>query len=120
MTGKTQITIDEQGAIKTVVASFCHVPKEDLSYMVSIWISDKKYHEELPNTVILPADWNQGGFDADTGLTGRKLAVDNYGTRIPLGGGAFSGKDSTKGGQERGAYIARRTRCRHFKSQPGL
>ena len=38
----------------------------------------------------------QGGPDADTGLTGRKLMVDSYGTFAPHGGGAFSGKDPTK------------------------
>jgi S-adenosylmethionine synthetase len=37
-----------------------------------------------------------GGFYADTGLTGRKIMVDSYGPFIPHGGGAFSGKDSTK------------------------
>ncbi|PIV38340.1 MAG: methionine adenosyltransferase, partial [Candidatus Portnoybacteria bacterium CG02_land_8_20_14_3_00_45_8] len=38
----------------------------------------------------------QGGFEADTGLTGRKIMVDTYGGFIPHGGGAFSGKDPTK------------------------
>ena len=37
-----------------------------------------------------------GGFEADTGLTGRKLMVDTYGGLIPHGGGALSGKDGTK------------------------
>lgn len=36
----------------------------------------------------------------------RRLAVDNYGPRVPLGGGAFSGKDGTKVDRS-GAYIAR-------------
>ena len=40
-------------------------------------------------------------------MTGRKLAVDNYGPRVPLGGGAFSGKDSTKVDRS-AAYMARR------------
>jgi S-adenosylmethionine synthetase len=47
-----------------------------------------------------------GGFDADTGLTGRKLIVDNYGPRVPVGGGAFSGKDPTKSDRS-AAYMAR-------------
>ena len=59
-------------------------------------------------THINPAgDWSQGGFDADAGLTGRKLAVDNYGPRVPFGGGAFSGKDSTKVDRS-AAYMARK------------
>lgn len=36
------------------------------------------------------------GPSADTGLTGRKLAVDTYGTAAHHGGGAFSGKDPSK------------------------
>ena len=37
-----------------------------------------------------------GGPDGDTGLTGRKIIVDTYGGWAPHGGGAFSGKDPTK------------------------
>ncbi len=37
-----------------------------------------------------------GGPDGDAGLTGRKIIVDTYGGAAPHGGGAFSGKDSTK------------------------
>lgn len=47
-----------------------------------------------------------GGPEADTGLTGRKLMVDSYGTFAPHGGGAFSGKDPTKMDRS-GAYMAR-------------
>ncbi len=47
-----------------------------------------------------------GGFDADTGLTGRKLMVDSYGSMIPHGGGAFSGKDCSKVDRS-AAYMAR-------------
>jgi len=37
-----------------------------------------------------------GGPEGDTGLTGRKIIVDTYGGMARHGGGAFSGKDSTK------------------------
>ena len=47
-----------------------------------------------------------GGFEADTGLTGRKLMADTYGGLAPHGGGALSGKDGTKVDRS-GAYIAR-------------
>ena len=47
-----------------------------------------------------------GGFDADTGLTGRKLMVDTYGGLAPHGGGALSGKDGTKVDRS-GTYMAR-------------
>ena len=47
-----------------------------------------------------------GGFEADTGLTGRKVMADTYGGLAPHGGGALSGKDGTKVDRS-GAYIAR-------------
>ena len=47
-----------------------------------------------------------GGFEADTGLTGRKLMVDTYGGLAPHGGGALSGKDAPKVDRS-GAYMAR-------------
>lgn len=47
-----------------------------------------------------------GGFEADTGLTGRKLMADTYGGLAPHGGGALSGKDGTKVDRS-GAYMAR-------------
>ena len=47
-----------------------------------------------------------GGPVADTGLTGRKLAVDQYGPVAHIGGGALSGKDPTKVDRS-GAYAAR-------------
>jgi S-adenosylmethionine synthetase len=47
-----------------------------------------------------------GGPNGDTGLTGRKIIVDTYGGAAPHGGGAFSGKDSTKVDRS-AAYIAR-------------
>jgi len=37
-----------------------------------------------------------GGPQSDTGMTGRKIIVDNYGGVVAPGGGAFSGKDPTK------------------------
>lgn len=47
-----------------------------------------------------------GGPAGDTGLTGRKIIVDTYGGRAPHGGGAFSGKDSSKVDRS-AAYAAR-------------
>ncbi len=108
--GKTQITLDGTQLI-AVVASWCGTPGHKLEKEVHEFLK----HEELLKNIdislakfhINPAgDWNIGGFTADTGLTGRKLAVDNYGPRVPLGGGAFSGKDPTKVDRS-GAYKAR-------------
>jgi S-adenosylmethionine synthetase len=36
-----------------------------------------------------------GGSDGDNGQTGRKLVMDYYGPRVPIGGGALAGKDPT-------------------------
>ena len=47
-----------------------------------------------------------GGPDGNSGLTGRKIIVDTYGGAAPHGGGAFSGKDSTKVDRS-AAYAAR-------------
>ena len=84
----------------------------------------KKLEAEIRNKVLLPAlrplppdeetkiyinpsgRFVCGGLDADTGLTGRKLMVDSYGSMVPHGGGAFSGKDCTKVDRS-AAYAAR-------------
>jgi len=104
--GKTQITTDNN-AIAAVVASFQHATQKELQELVASWIRDKSTVEQ-PALHLNPAgDWDQGGFDSDAGLTGRKLMVDNYGPRIPIGGGAFSGKDYTKVDRS-AAYAARK------------
>ena len=107
--GKTQVTLDEQG-ITAVVASFQKASGLKLFHRVEKWLTELG-HEDPAHTVEIhcnPAgDWDVGGFDADTGLTGRKLVVDNYGPRVPIGGGAFSGKDPSKVDRS-AAYMARR------------
>ncbi len=100
--GKTQVTLDEDGTIKSVVCSFQNAPTKELKKLVEKIIPGaEEYH-------VNPAgDWNQGGFDADAGLTGRKIIVDNYGPEIAVGGGAFSRKDPSKVDRS-AAYMARR------------
>jgi len=103
--GKTQVTILEDNSLN-VVASFQKTSSEDLIHHIKDFFAETNY--TINSLHCNPAgEWNLGGFDADTGLTGRKLAVDNYGPRIPLGGGAFSGKDSSKVDRS-AAYMARR------------
>jgi len=108
--GKTQVTLDQFNQVQSIVASFCHASEEQLSGYVREWFEEMKlkWTPGECNIFCNPAgDWDQGGFEADTGLTGRKLAVDNYGPAVPIGGGAFSGKDATKVDRS-AAYMARR------------
>lgn len=114
--GKTQITICD-GLIISAVASFQHAPKGALTSSVKDWLKDEALAKPAPDIKLYvnPAgDWEQGGFDADTGLTGRKLIVDNYGPRIPIGGGAFSGKDASKVDRS-AAYMARKIAIDHLR-----
>jgi len=103
--GKTQVTMN--GNSLRVVASFQGAPKEELEQKVLKFFSQFSDYRIDALHCNPAGDWDIGGFEADAGLTGRKLAVDNYGPRVPLGGGAFSGKDATK--VDRSAtYMARR------------
>lgn len=98
--GKTQVTV-EDGKVVAVVASFQNTKNDELLALVKEIIKSDEYF-------INPAgEWTLGGFDADTGLSGRKLIIDNYGPEATIGGGSFSGKDYTKVDRS-GAYIARR------------
>ena len=102
--GKTQVTLNDKSV--RIVCSFQNAKKEELEQICRDFFNSKGYIIESLHCN--PAgDWNIGGLKADAGLTGRKLAVDNYGPRIPIGGGAFSGKDSTKVDRS-AAYMARR------------
>jgi S-adenosylmethionine synthetase len=108
--GKSQVTL-ENGRVKSVLISTQHdknVSQEEIRQTLT---------EKLIKPVIGDLDgveifinptgkFVQGGFDADTGLTGRKIMVDTYGGLIPHGGGAFSGKDATKVDRS-AAYMAR-------------
>ncbi|MDZ7744174.1 MAG: methionine adenosyltransferase domain-containing protein [Candidatus Saccharibacteria bacterium] len=108
--GKTQVTVRD-GVIQSIVASFQNAPQPELESAVKYWLSSSStitYDLSTINLHINPAgDWHQGGFDADAGLTGRKLVVDNYGPSVPIGGGCFSGKDPSKVDRS-AAYMARK------------
>ncbi len=110
--GKTQVTYSD-GKLSTVLVSTQHsanVTHEEIK---------KEITKKIINPLLSPAErktvkilvnptgkFIQGGFEADTGLTGRKIMVDTYGGLIPHGGGCFSGKDATKVDRS-GAYMAR-------------
>jgi S-adenosylmethionine synthetase len=104
--GKTQVTLKDD-KILSVVASFQHAPQAELRAAVEEWLKGYEANDDVILHINPSGDWQQGGFDADAGLTGRKLIVDNYGPRISIGGGAFSGKDPSKVDRS-AAYIARK------------
>ena len=100
--------------VARIVVSFQHAPEVDPTDLTElIWqnvilsaLKGMPYDDSLELILNPGGHFVLGGPDADTGLTGRKLAVDAYGPFVPTGGGAFSGKDPTKLDRS-GAYMAR-------------
>lgn len=105
--GKVQVTMDGEKVL-TVVASFQHSPSAELEKLVRSILPAGNY-------LINPAgEWTQGGFESDSGLSGRKLVADSYGPQVAIGGGSFSGKDYTKVDRS-GAYMARKIAVDYLK-----
>lgn len=116
--GKAQVTVEYDGEapkrVTTIVVSAQHKPginvEEFKQRLISLIITPACREIEIDaDTEILinpSGRFVEGGPDADTGLTGRKLMVDTYGGLAPHGGGAFSGKDPSKVDRS-GAYMAR-------------
>lgn len=123
---KSQVTLryNHNGhvqAVDTVILSFHHAnligSMHELRKVFQEWIGPRFIESLKPeernmfvngtqwllNTAGL---WTIGGPEADAGVTGRKIVVDNYGGDCPVGGGAFSGKDPTKVDRS-AAYAAR-------------
>ena len=115
---KSQVTVEYDGftpvRIDTVVVSTQHGPNVDNETI-------RKFIQEEIVAPLLPANlvkgdvtyhinptgkFEIGGPHGDCGLTGRKIIVDTYGGWGRHGGGAFSGKDSTKVDRS-AAYMAR-------------
>ena len=115
---KAQVTVEYEGntpvRIDTVVVSAQHAPDVSHDELTS-FIRDQIIAPELPKELV-QGDINYhinptgkfvvGGPHGDCGLTGRKIIVDTYGGWGRHGGGAFSGKDSTKVDRS-AAYMAR-------------
>ena len=116
--GKTQVTIeyeeDKPVRVDTIVISTQH--NEDISLEeLRKDIKEKVIKDTVPEGLL---DENTkyyinptgrfviGGPLGDSGLTGRKIIVDTYGGYSRHGGGAFSGKDSSKVDRS-AAYMAR-------------
>jgi len=118
---KSQVTIFKDNRdikyIDNILLSTVHDSNINL-YELRLLINDyidtffNKYNLQnylMPHTKIIvnPAgEWHIGGSVSDCGLTGRKIVVDAYGGNCPVGGGAFSGKDSSKVDRS-AAYLCR-------------
>ena len=106
--GKSQVTIEYDGRdvkrIEAVVVSAQHDEeisldklREDIKEKIILEGLPKDLIDENTKFYINPTGrFVLGGPAADTGLTGRKLIVDTYGSKAHHGGGAFSGKDPSK------------------------
>ena len=115
---KSQVTVEYEGntpvRIDTVVLSAQHAP--DVSNdEIQKFIVEKVINPSLPSELVKgdtkyhinpTGKFVVGGPHGDCGLTGRKIIVDTYGGWGRHGGGAFSGKDSTKVDRS-AAYMAR-------------
>ena len=109
---KSQVTIeynDLNGELKpkrihTILISTQHKPdvtnkkiNDDIKNLVINKIVPKKLIDDKTKIIINPSgSFIIGGPKGDAGLTGRKIIVDTYGGWGSHGGGAFSGKDSSK------------------------
>ena len=116
--GKAQVSVEYRDGvpkrIAAVVVSCQHDADKDLHQLrreitrhVIVPALRELYPDPKTEVLINPSGrFVLGGFEADTGLTGRKLMVDTYGGLVPHGGGALSGKDATKMDRS-GTYMAR-------------
>ncbi len=116
--GKSMVTFEyldgKPVRIDSIVVSTQHtaeVSQNKISYDMREYIIKpiipNKYIDTNTKILVNPTGrFVKGGPCADTGLTGRKIIVDTYGGMGRHGGGAFSGKDSTKVDRT-GAYAAR-------------
>jgi S-adenosylmethionine synthetase len=108
--GKAQVTVMD-GEVATILVSCQHdaavsqaeIRETLIDRLITPLVGSVKGIEILVNPT---GSFVRGGFEADAGLTGRKIIVDTYGGLVPHGGGAFSGKDSTKVDRS-AAYMSR-------------
>ncbi len=100
--GKAQVSIVGGEVVNVVLSVQGKTRDELIRHAQRVIPKMNKKHIYANNT----GNFEIGGFDADSGVTGRKIVVDAYGPRVPVGGGAFSGKDATKVDRS-AAYMAR-------------
>ncbi len=122
--GKTQVTVEYENdvpkRVDAIVVSSQHSPDidqetltNDIKKHVINAIVPKNLIDSKTKFFINPTGkFIIGGPHGDAGLTGRKIIVDTYGGYSRHGGGAFSGKDSTK--VDRSAAYAARYVCKNI------
>ncbi|MBM78989.1 MAG: hypothetical protein CMJ78_00140 [Planctomycetaceae bacterium] len=113
---KAQVTLDPHGEPVDFIVAAQHAELEECGLS----------HEEIRETIFsrvvqpvlgqdIPVNLTKingtglfviGGPTGDAGVVGRKIVVDQFGPRVPAGGGAFSGKDPSKVDRS-AAYMAR-------------
>ena len=118
--GKSQVTIEYDDGrpvrVDTVIISAQHREEVDIDTLlrpdivaevIEPVLKEMDLEAEGLRILVNPTGrFEIGGPKADTGLTGRKIMVDSYGSMAPHGGGCFSGKDPTKVDRS-AAYMAR-------------
>lgn len=117
--GKTQVTIeydenDNPVRVDTIVISTQHreditgeqIEKDMLEHVIRPIVPANLLDDKTKYFINPTGRFVIGGPQGDVGLTGRKIIVDTYGGYARHGGGAFSGKDSTKVDRS-AAYAAR-------------
>jgi S-adenosylmethionine synthetase len=117
--GKAQVSLvygkdNKPLSIEAIVVSTQHSEgvdirklREDVTKHIVLKVIPHELLTENTKLMINPTGrFVLGGPAADSGLTGRKIIVDTYGSKGRHGGGAFSGKDPTKVDRS-GAYLAR-------------
>ncbi|MGY0693206.1 methionine adenosyltransferase [Virgibacillus sp. FSP13] len=117
--GKTQVTVeydenDNPVKVDTIVISTQHhqdisteqIEKDLIEHVIHPVVPANLLDETTKYFINPTGRFVIGGPQGDAGLTGRKIIVDTYGGYARHGGGAFSGKDSTKVDRS-AAYAAR-------------
>lgn len=115
---KSQVTVRYEAgkavAVDTIVVSTQHAPSVPQAEIERA-VRELAIEQVIPSRLLAPSSrvlvnptgtFEIGGPTAEVGLTGRKIMVDTYGGMAHHGGGAFSGKDPSKGDRS-AAYAAR-------------
>lgn len=114
---KSQVTLGDEGEILSVIIAAQHnalensMTEEGFLRQIREELQKHVIQEVLPSTpkklvVNGTGTFVIGGPAGDAGVVGRKIVVDAYGPRVPVGGGAYSGKDPTKVDRS-AAYMSR-------------